>query len=269
MGLTKVETEIIGLWAACGSLDSMVNHALLKLVGGHGAREVRFETSTHQQLFNILLLDFLEKVDVTLTGEQGSCLDVLDGACRTASFHENGSVELLAKPVNDLRTWLNAEITVGTWLPSIHQQLDLKIQRQESIYICGNISKHNLARLTGAAKRLDEILRRHGVTVGYVKALHVLNDFYARFHEDIFEYHSTVITELLNNIRWGIHDYLSPEYLGAKVQDAGDPIRYSYRYPDSVSDDFAKSCYWDLMNMVQRKPYMERFTANSLWKQGY
>ena len=269
MGFTKAETEIISLWVVCGSLDPMVNHALLKLVGDRGACEVRFETSIHQQLFNILLLDFFEKVDVTLTGEQGSCLDVLDGACRTASFDENGSVEFLSKPVDGLRAWLDAEITVGTWLPSIHQKLDLKIQRRESIYICGNMSKHNLARLTGAAKRLDEILCRHGVTVGYVKALHVLDDFYVRFHEDIFEYHSTVITELLNNIRWGIHDYLSPEYLRAKVQNDSDPTKYSYRYPNAVLDDFAKSCYWDLMNTVRRKPYMERFTANSLWKQGY
>lgn len=269
MGFTKVETELIGLWVACGSLDLMINHALLKLVGDRSAREVRFETSTHQQLFNILLLDFLEKVDATLTGEQGSCLDLLDGASRTASFDENGSVEFLKKPVDDLRAWLDAEITVSTWLPSIAQQLDLKIQRQESIYICGNISKHNLARLTGAAKRLDEILRRHGVKVGCVKALPVLDDFYVRFHEDIFEYHCTVITELLNNIRWGIHDYLSPEYVRAKVQDASDPVKYSPRYPDFVSDDFAKYCYWNLMNTVGRKPYMERFTANSMWKKGY
>lgn len=266
---TKVEGEVIGLWIACGSLDSMVNHALLKLVGGGGAKEVHFETTTHQQLFNILLLDFLENVDVTLTGEQGSCLEVLEGACRTASFDENGSVELLRRPVDALRTWLDAEITVGTWLPSIQQQLDLKIQRRESIYICGNISKHNLARLTGAAKRLEAILRRHNVMAGPVKALHVLDDFYDRFHEDIFEYHSTVISELLNNVRWGIHDYLSPKYLGAKVQDASDPTKYSYRYPEYVSDDFARSCYWDLMNAVRRKPYMERFIANSVFKMGY
>ncbi len=76
MEFTKVEREVIGLWVACGSLDSMVNHALLKLVGDGGVKEVHFETSTHQQLFNILLLDFLEKVDVKLTGEQGSCLEV-------------------------------------------------------------------------------------------------------------------------------------------------------------------------------------------------
>jgi len=269
MGFTRIETEVIGLWVACGSLDSMVNHALLKLVGDSSTREVRFETPPHQQLFNILLLDFLEKVDVTLTGEQGSCLDVLDGVCRTASFDKSGSVEFLRSPVDALQNWLDTEIVVDTWLPSISQEIDLKIRRRESIYICGNMAKHNPARLTGAAKRLDEILCRHGVTAGYVRALHILDDFNARFHEDIFEYHSTVITELLNNVRWGIQDYLSPEYLRAKVQDDSDPTKDSYRYPDAVSDDFAKSCYRDLMNTVRRKPYMERFTAASLWKQGY
>lgn len=234
MEFTTVESEVVGLWVASGSLDSMVNHALLKLVGDVGVKEVRFETSTHQQLFNILLLDFLETVDVTLTGKKGSCLEVLERACRTASFDENGSVELLRKSVDALRTWLDTEITVDTSFPSINQRLDLKIQRRESIYICGNISKHNLARLSGAAKRLKDILGRHDVTVVYVKALHVLDDFYVRFHEDIFEYHSTVIAELLNNARWGIHDYLSPEYLGEKVQDANDPTKHSYRYPEDL-----------------------------------
>lgn len=269
MEFTIVERETVGLWVACGALDSMVNHVLLKLAGDGGAKEVHFETFTHRQLFNILLLDFLENVDMTLTGEQGSCLEVLEGACQTASFDEKGSVKFLRGPVNALRTWLGAEITVDTWLPSIHEQLDLKIQRRESIYICGNISKHNLARLTGATKRLDEILRRHNVTVGHLKALHILDDFYVRFHEDIFEYHSTVIAELLNNVRWGIHDYLNPEYLGAKVQNASDQTKYSYRYPEDVSDDFARSCYWDLMNTVRRKPNMERFIANSSFKLGY
>ncbi len=269
MEITEVEKEVVGLWVVRGSLDSLVNHALLKLVGDGGTKEVHFETATHQQLFNILLLDFLEKVDEDLTGGQGSCLEVLSGACRTASFNQNGSVECLRKPVETLRTWLDAEITVDTWLPSIDQRLDFTIQRRESIYICGNISKHNLARLTRVAKRLADILDRHGVTSDLAKALRVLDDFHARFHDDIFNYHSTVIAELLNNFRWGIHDYLSPEHIRAKVQDASDPIKYSYRFPEDVSNDFTRFCYWDLMNSVRRKPYMERFIANSVFKLRY
>jgi hypothetical protein len=206
---------------------------------------------------------------VILTGTQGSSLEVLEGACQTASFDRKNSVEFLRDPIKALRQWLNTEITVDTWLPSICQKLELEIQRLESIYICGNISKHNLARLTGAAKRLGEILGRHNVTVDPLTALHVLDDFYVRFHDDIFEYHSTVIAELLNNVRWGIHDYLSSEYVLAMVHDVTDPNKLSYRYPDGVSGDFAISCYRDLMNAARRKPLMERFVANSVFKIGY
>ncbi len=247
----------------------MVNHALLILLGDNGAKEVHFETSIHQKLFNILLLDFLEKTDAKLTGTQDCCLGLLKEACQTASFNEEGSIEFLATPVEALRTWLDGEMTVDTWLPSIGQKLDLKLQRRESVYICGNISKHNLARLTGVTKRLREILHRHGVTVDAKKALHVLDDFYERFHAEIFNYHSTVIAELLNNVRWGIHAYLGPEYLRAHVQDNATPLRYSYRYPNGVSNGFVRSCYWDLMNSVRRGPCMERFAANSVFKLRY
>lgn len=269
MGRTQIEKEIVGLWIACGSLDSLVNHELLTIYGEGETTEVHFETATHQRLFNILLLDFLENVDETLMETQGSCLEILVGACRSASFDENGSVKSLKGSVDTLRTWLNAEIIVPTWLPSIDQQIDLKLQRRESIYICGNISKHNPARLTGAAKRLADILGRHGVTVNSIQALNVLDDFYRRFHDDIFNYHSTVIAELLNNVRWGIHDYLATAYLKAYLQDPNDPMKYSYRFPAGVSDGFSKSCYWDLMNLVRRQPYMKRFIAHRLLKLRY
>jgi hypothetical protein len=273
MELTEVEREVVGLWVVCGSLDSLVNHALLKLDGTGGTKEVHFETATHQQLFSILLLDFLEMVDKNLTGVEGSCLEILDGACRAASFNQKDSVKYLRKPLTALRKWLDKKITVPTprpfRKPKERKQLVLKIQRRESVYICGNISKHNLARLTGAAKRLAAILNRHGVQADMAKALLLLDDFYERFHDDIFNYHSTVIAELLNNVCWGLHDYLSPEYLRAKVSDASDPIKYCYNFPKHVSNDIVKCCYVDLMNWVRRKPCMERFIANSLFKLRY
>ena len=267
VGFTRIEQEVVRLWVACGSLDSMVNHSLLKLVGEDGAREVQFKTSTHQRLFNILLLDFLEKVDEDLTGQQGTCLELLDGVCGTALFNQEGSVEFLTRPFRALRTWLDTEISVDPHLPEMH--VAIKIRRSESLCICGNISKHNRARLTRTAVRLVNILGRNGFCIDSVKALHLLDDFYERFHNDIFTYHSTVITELLNNVRWGIHDYLHLEYVDAKRQDRTDPIRYSYRFPEDLVDDFARSCYWDLMNSVRRGPYLERFIANSLFKQRY
>ncbi len=105
MKLTEVERDALGLWVVCGALDSLINHALIKLVGKDEMKEVHFQTSTHQQLFSILLQDFNEDARA-LTGIQGSCLDVLLEACHIASFDQEGSVECLKEPVEALRTWL-------------------------------------------------------------------------------------------------------------------------------------------------------------------
>jgi hypothetical protein len=268
MEFTKIEREVIGLWIATQALDSMVNHVLLKLVGWENPKEIHFETLVHQQLFNILLLDFLEKVDNNLTSVKGSCVELLEKICDWASFNNNGSVNFLHEPLQKLKNWLETIITVETFFPSINRTIFLEIKRKDSLYICGNISKHNVSRLTGAG-RLSEILQRHDVHVDSKKVLYVLDDFYKRFHEDILEYQATVITELLNNARWGIHHYLYPEYLQAKIQDTPDSIKYSFRFPQDVTDGFVKTCYWELMNSVRRKPNMEPFIADSLWKRRY
>jgi len=247
----------------------MVNHIILNLVGWENPKEVHLETSVHQQLFNILLLDFLELVNLELTNIKGSCVELLEEVCRLASFNNNGSVNFLHDPLEKLKTWLEKIIPVETFFPSISRTISLEIKRKDSLYICGNISKHNVSRLTGAGKRLREILQDHDVIVDSKKVLYLLGDFYKRFHEDILEYQATVITELLNNVRWGIHKYLYPEYFQAKIQDTPDSITYSFRFPQDVTDDFVKTCYWELMNSVRRKPNMEPFIADSLWKRHY
>jgi len=269
MEFTTIEREVIGLWIATGALDSMVNHIILNLVGSENPKEIRFETEVHQQLFNILLLDFLEKVDKKLTGVEGSCVELLEEVCHVASFNNSSSVNELDKPLQKLKTWLETIITVETSFPSISRTIPLKIKRKDSLYICGNISKHNVSRLTGAGSRLIEILQQHNVNVDSEKVLHLLGDFYRRFHEDILEYQVTVITELLNNVRWGIHLYLHPEYLQATTQDTPDATKDSSRFPQDVTDDFVKTCYWELMSSVRRKPNMEQFIADSSWERRY
>jgi hypothetical protein len=61
MTLTDVEKEVVWLWVVSGSLESIVNHALLRLTGVDGLKQVYFESATHQRLFNILLLDFFRR----------------------------------------------------------------------------------------------------------------------------------------------------------------------------------------------------------------
>jgi len=70
---------------------------------------------------------------------------------------------------------------------------------------------------------------------------------------------------MLNNILWGMYDYLLQEFARAyRKTKPDDPneIMYGYSVPADIRDGLGKAMYWDLMNDVRRKPYMPRFKAD-------
>jgi hypothetical protein len=101
------------------------------------------------------------------------------------------------------------------------------------------------------------------------EAVLALEDFYERFHTDILNYHGSTIAEFLNGIRWGVHEYLLPEFRRSFTPRGGDPTRYEYLYPDGVSTKLGKALYWDLMNRVRGRPYLERFQVTRHLKLRY
>ncbi len=62
-----------------------------------------------------------------------------------------------------------------------------------------------------------------------------LGDFYERFHTDILNYHSSTIAEFLNNIRWGIYEYLQPEFRRSIVWEESNPRKYRYTVVSRIS----------------------------------
>jgi hypothetical protein len=232
--------------------------------------EVQFNNSECQQLFSIFFADFLESVASELTnGRKVNCLELLEGICQDPQLDEDSAIEFLRKPVGTLAAWLSTEIKVPTWLPSIDREVELTLRRQEFIALCGNISKHNIGRLTRTAKRLAQILERASIDLPMIDTLSVLDDFYTQFHDNVFNYHGGLIAQLLNDVRWGIHEYLEPQFLRAYTPAAPDSVMYSYRYPANVSAPFAKSCFWDLMNDVRAKPYIARFSVRPFLEARY
>jgi len=77
--------------------------------------------------------------------------------------------------------------------------------------MCGNIAKHNFLRLNRVASQLQEVLTKQNVVIDIGEALLTLEDLYEKMRE-IFSYHSSTIAESLNDIRWGIYEYLKPEF---------------------------------------------------------
>jgi hypothetical protein len=269
MPYSQIEKEVVFLKAIQVIIDEMVNHEVMKITGTDPDSQVLFKTMTHQRFFNIILVDFLSSTAQEVMGESTPYLQAISKICDNPCFRDNGSIETLKVAVNEFRTWLREEVEVEVCLPAIEMDTTLKIIRFDFLKMCGNISKHNFSRLSGVASQLIKIFDRNSLVISLDEALLALDDFYDRFHYDILNYHASTISEFLNNIRWGIHEYLLPEYRDSYENLGGNQQRYQFRYPPNLNSEFTKQVYWDLMNIIRSGPLMERFTVSRYVKLRY
>lgn len=269
MSFSSAEYESIGLCIAMEAINDMANHTMLQvsdLDSLPGQAEVRFQSRIHQGLFLSRLLDFVhENGNAELTGVNSSCLGVLEAACETRSFEYNCSASSLAEAALALRTWLNAQTTLKLWLPTLDIDAVLKLPRIDYLYIAGNQAKHNLARLTAVAKRIGQILNEHGYDPPLQLIPLALDDFKAHLGEHFFAYYGTWLAELLNNLRWGLQEYLKPAFDRAYTRGPRE-LAYQYRFPETVRDPIAREWFWRLMNHVRAEPYFHRFVGASYMK---
>jgi hypothetical protein len=242
----------------------MVNRELLRTVGSNKETESHFPAAVHQKLFYILLIDFLSKnTDDTLLPGNLSVLDQVSEVANQPLLSTRS--EGLLTACDALQEWLQAKVDVKVWASTLDMELILRLTRREIIYFAGNMSKHHYGHLTAVTNQLYKLLDdrkrpRHDI-------IPALESIYATLHDDILNYHASTITELLNNVRWGIHDYLKPEF--ARAYRKVDSIHYEFELPKDIATDFASSCYWDLMNSVGAKPYIDKFVATDILKLRY
>jgi hypothetical protein len=270
IALNQIEEEVVFLKAIYDLIDSMVNHQMLSVVGGEPCSSVVFKSSIHHQLFIILLTDFLSQTDKDAPIKKKSYIRALKFITEHPSFNVDNSVDCLREATNRFSDWLDEQVPTEVWLPTISTQATLNVSRTTLIKMCGNMSKHNFLRLIGVATQFQEMLQQSGVSVTLHEALLTLDDFYERWGADILRYHGSALAEFLNNIRWAIYDYLRPEFQRSFMRLEGDPHgRYAYKYPVNLTAEFARECYWNLMNDVRRVPYIARFEVPKILKLNY
>jgi hypothetical protein len=267
--INDIENEVIYLNAIREIIDSVVNFEVMKLYGSDPNSSVLCNTTTHQKYFNIILTDFLSNTDGRGIIKRNTYLGALKYITTRPNFNINSSVLSLQKVTSEFDDWLFQKIEVESWLPSIGKNIVLKLSRSNLIKICGNISKHNYLRSMKFSKEVQKILLLSGISVDLGGTLLVLGDFYTRFHVDVFNYHISTIAEFLNDIRWEMYEYLKPEWERSIQWEGRNPPMYKYRYPQGVSSEFAKECYWNLMNDVRVKPFMRRFKVDRFLKLRY
>lgn len=271
MTLHQCEKEAIGLCICLEAVDSIANHSLLiapKRTTRHKDVVVTFHDSVHRDLFLIRFLDFAKgKGDKSLTGVDGSCLEVLKAASETKCFDVNGSITDLQDAVNALTAWLSHKKLITLWLPSLNINAKITVSRLEFLTITGNHCKHNLAHLTRVAEKVTKILNDHGYSISKEQIPLALDDFREHLAENYFAYYGTWMAELINNIRWGLQTYLLPIFhYSYQIGPHGFP-HYQYEYPDNIQGEIARLWFWRLMNHVRSGPYLGRFEGSNSVKQ--
>jgi hypothetical protein len=284
--MNDMEREAIILNSAWGMIDGMVNWGMFVRDDRIDPSNLVFQTSAHARLFVILLGDFLSDIrafkgqpvplglNPAPSNARPSDLTFLFHLRQVYSNPKLGTnASALARAVEEFATWLEAEFTATSVnLHAIDVVADLRVARYRYLKMCGDIAKHNLARLATNVGHLRKLLDEAGHPVSEQHAYLAVDTFYEWFQEDIFLYHSSQIAELLNNIRWAIHGYLQPEFRRSwHLTDRATssfPI-YAYRVPPEIAEPVAIAMYWDVMNRSRSKPYVQQFVISPHVKTRY
>ena len=276
---TDLDREIFTLAAVWNLIDSMVNYSLLMTNNDREKTELRFNSSEASKLFLIMLADFLSLpkegnlgfAKLTANGSMGkSYLGHLESIRTNPQL--KGNSDLLLDSVEAFARWLDGHAVVdNVWLPSIDRNGTIKVERLAYLKVCGNISKHNFTRLDSVVRDLRKILLENGTQVDELQAYLVIPEFQEWFQTNIFHYSSTTIAWHLNEIRWGVYEYLSDEFRRAytPTEIVSGAQMYRYEVPSTITHELVKSMYWDLMNSVRSTPYFPRFTVSPILADRY
>jgi hypothetical protein len=284
--MNEIEQECIILNSVWEMIDGMVNWAMFVKHDRTTPTNMMFETSQHRRLFIILFGDFLsqlrafkgEPIPLGLNAAPSNArpsdltfLYYLRQICGKPHFAPEAKA--LSVHVEAFAAWLEGEfVTAGVNLHAIDVVADIRVCRYRYIKICGDIAKHNLARLATNVRHIRALLVASGHAVSEQEAYLAVENFFEWFHDDIFIYHSSQIAEFLNNIRWAIYDYLRPEFARSwhlTERATPDFPIYAYRYPDGCTEPVARAMYWDVMNRVRAKPWVHRFVVSESFKRRY
>lgn len=251
-----IEEEIIILKTALDAINEMVNYNIMEFYG-NPPKEAKLKTEQHHKLFLILLVDFLSKTSDILSNKQ-NWIAHLKYVCNNPQLAKN--IDCLKKAVTEFDNWISEKIIIKDLVVvNSRKSFDLAMSRKNLILICGNISKHNITNLTHKIKILKNIMHENGLCISEKEILIELDELYDRFRTDGLILQTSILAELLNNIRIGILKYLMPIYNKCVKYTSEDKDKYYYEYPQDIKSDIAQIYFWNLMNDVRHRVYIRNF----------
>jgi hypothetical protein len=202
--MNDIERETVILKSAWEMIDGMVNWAMFVKNDRTEPTNLMFESSQHSRLFIVLLGDFLSEVrafkgDPVPLGLRAAPTNArpsdltfifhLRQVCADPKLGANATC--LSAEIEAFADWLEGDfVAPGVNLSAI-DVVDLRIGRCRYIKMCGDIAKHNLARLATNVGHLRKPLEAAGHAVSEQEAYLAVQNFFEWFHDDIFIYYSS------------------------------------------------------------------------------
>lgn len=251
----SLEQEAIVLCSAYEQIGNMVSHSLISFSESQDDAIHLFKGSPHQQMFFILLVDFLAKTD-----KKGPLVIEIDllKALRAIStvpkLPHGGATGLLQHSVDEFVDWLDRKRDVDVWMGNIGRDASIRMTLRHMISLYGNRVKHSGLRTGRVAKTLQQIMIDAGLAVTDDELQPALADIYGWADEHFMPYYQNQLFAFLGNIRSGIDVYARPEFKASFHWPNGyDPIapHYSYRTPETIRSASGRRSYWDLMNYIR------------------
>lgn len=278
--INDAEKEVIVLRAVWEIIDSCVNKGVFLFRHKDPDSSLMFQSSYEKRFFGIMLVDLLSK-PASMFGQREKYIPSIITLCAKPNFDHKGTIRALKMATESFQRWLNESISYdheiwpnGLWFPSINKEAKPDIIREDFLYVYGNATKHNFTRLDKLARIIQHSFKHCNIELSSTEALLVLKDLYDHFDENIIYYHASTIAEFMNNIIWGIYDYLLPEYERShEWTNLDDPqwayVNYKYNYPETIQNKYIQNVYWDLMNCIRRRPHLPRFQTTTSLKGSY
>jgi hypothetical protein len=284
--MNGTEREVIILNSAWEMIDEMVNWAMFVKNECTEPTHLLLTNRAFSRLFTIFLGDFLSEIKVyngrPALGLSKPAPNGAPPSDKTFLFHirqvctnpKLGTDSTrLRQSVDAFAEWLEGEFTAQhVNLSAIGLVADLRITRIQYIQMCGDIAKHNLARLEKRVNDLPKLLEVAKPPVSKQDVYLAVEGFFEWFQSNIFIYHSSQIAEFLNNIRWSIYEYLQPEFQRSwhrTDNGATDSPAHEYRVPSDVTEPLEQAMYWNLMNRSRSQPFMPQFVIHENFKRRY
>ena len=277
-GYSDIEQETIVLKAVWDMIDGMVNFAIFEELPRTDGVLLMFKHESARSLFSIILTDFLSPTNHNLFDLPVPPPDSRPSD-RTILFHLRNvcdnpilgfEPDRIREPVEAFAEWLEGVAVVeDTWFPRLDFACPaFRVQRMAGIKLSGNIAKHSFARLSDNARKMAKLFKENGHPLEPKDAYALMPDYQEWFNANFFIYRSSMIAEYLNNIRWGIYEYLQPLFQESLIPQPGEEFPgYTYLVPDTIKDSLAYSMYWELVSDQNREPYFPRFEVPSWHKE--